>query len=63
MIDFVIGDRVKKSDADNPNSIPAYRDLRGTVVEVGTFGIKVKWDCDREPEFGFRTRATVTKVI
>jgi len=43
-----IGTRVKKADA-NDDSIPAYRDLRGTVVGKtdlrGGF-VLVQWDCD-----------------
>lgn len=53
---FQAGDRVKRSDADT-SEIPAYRNMRGTVMSMNepeTFPgvirnrqlIVVKWDCD-----------------
>lgn len=53
---FQVGDRVKRSDADSA-SIPAYRNMRGTVINVhkpevfpgmirNRHLIAVKWDCD-----------------
>lgn len=58
-----IGDRVKKADADDPECIPAYRALRGTVVEVSPTGaVRVHWDIDRDfgcgPDHGFRRVAS-----
>ena len=41
-----VGDRVKHSDADDPSSIPAYRDMRGTVTGFDWSYILVNWDCD-----------------
>lgn len=49
---FNIGDKVKRSDADN-SSVPAYKNMRGTVVDnssvvpglAGLF-ISVQWDID-----------------
>ena len=53
---LLVGDLVKKIDADDATSIPAYRDLRGIIVEISDSGklVKVKWDCDTKPDFGFR---------
>lgn len=45
-----VGDRVKMADADDPRSIPAYRALRGKVVEVTGSRCRVYWDCDMAPE-------------
>ena len=50
------GTRIKWADA-GPSSIPAYRDMRGTVLEAdaplqgaialpGRAGFPVRWDCD-----------------
>lgn len=41
-----VGDRVKREDADDPRSIPAYRDMRGTVVGFYGAHVLVDWDCD-----------------
>jgi hypothetical protein len=37
------GDIVKMHDADDPRSIPAYRTMRGEVIEVQGRGIRVRW--------------------
>jgi hypothetical protein len=60
---FSLGDRVKKADADLATSIPAYRDLRGTVVQIFENGnVRVHWDCDSTPEWGNRLAYDLTKV-
>jgi hypothetical protein len=56
-----VGDRVKMADADDA-TIPAYRDLIGTVLEVRGNYVRVKWDADGEPEFGARSANSV-KVV
>jgi hypothetical protein len=49
-----VGDRVMMADAnelrsDGQPNIPAYRDMRGTVVSVASgIIVCVKWDCDRD---------------
>jgi len=47
-----IGDRVKRSDAENHVSIPSYRDMRGEVEGFtnvrGVDYIVVMWDYDLE---------------
>ena len=54
-----IGDRVKRSDVTE-QSIPAFKALRGTVVMVSFGGcVRVHWDGDSEPEFGYRDDTTV----
>ena len=37
------GDTVKMVDADDPRSIPAYRSMRGEVVEASETAIRVRW--------------------
>lgn len=55
-----VGDRVKFADADSPTSIPAYRSMCGTVVEISDRGhLRVRWDCDASPEPSFRRHETV----
>lgn len=51
---YCVGDRVKMADADDPRNIPAYRVMRGTVIEVAPIGrgLKVRWDDDREAGCG-----------
>jgi hypothetical protein len=44
--EYKTGDRVMKSDAD-AKSIPAYQDMRGTVVGFDGAGILVQWDMDK----------------
>lgn len=51
-----VGDRVMRSDVTD-TSIPAYRDMRGTIVEMGVAGAylplgmaMVRWDCDQIPD-------------
>ena len=57
---FQVGDRVKMSDADNPNAIPAYRALRGVVVSVhGDSSVRVHWDCDKSPDVFPRHVSTI----
>ena len=57
-----VGDKVKKADATE-SSIPAYRDMRGEVVQVDRYGwVRVKWSCDKTPDFTFRNPSTLTKV-
>ncbi len=53
---FELGDRVKRADI-TPESIPAYRDMRGKVVAVSAHGgVRVCWGPDdtdvlfRDPE-------------
>lgn len=57
MHEFKVGDRVKRSDADE-TSIPAYRDMRGAIVAIAESSVLpgmtrswcvacVEWDCDR----------------
>jgi hypothetical protein len=43
------GDRVEPADADDPRSIPAYRNMQGEVLAVGQSGFEVlvAWDMDR----------------
>lgn len=41
---FVVGDRVQMADADEPNSIPAYQQMCGEVVEVKGNSVRVAWD-------------------
>jgi hypothetical protein len=58
------GDRVKYSDVKE-TSIPAYRDARGTIVEVSPYyggSVRVHWDSDSTPEPHFRDASTVTPV-
>lgn len=48
--EFKPGDRIRKADA-TPDSIPAYRNMRGTVVDVigvppHKTMVRVQWDCD-----------------
>lgn len=45
---FKEGDRVRRSDV-TPESIPAFRDLRGTVVGEVFLKVAVKWDIDSSP--------------
>ena len=42
------GDRVKYHNADDPKNIPAYRDMRGTLLRISANQrhAEVKWDCD-----------------
>lgn len=49
------GDRVKRADADDPRSIPAYRDMRGTVVGFAGDYVLVDWDCDANMTRSLRT--------
>ena len=61
---FAIGQRVMPSDIDD-KSIPAYRNMRGTVVKVNASGwIKVQWDCDAGlgPDVNWRDPATVVEA-
>jgi hypothetical protein len=59
-----VGDRVKMADANN-SSLPAYRDMRGTIVETKGYGgsvqaVRVSWDCNKDNgEPNFRAVATV----
>lgn len=53
-MDFKVGDRVKRSDA-NEDSIPAYRNMRGTVLGLVGSRVRVRWDCD-----GMDTYSTLT---
>lgn len=47
-----IGDNVKMWDWNKSNSIPAYRDMVGTVIEVNPNGsIKVRWHCGGQDVF------------
>lgn len=51
--EFVVGDRVRRADADDPKSIPAYRDMAGTIVTTSPTGrLRVWWDCDRKAGHG-----------
>ena len=43
---FRVNDRVMRSDANDPKSIPAYRDMRGTVTGFDWTRVLVRWDCD-----------------
>ena len=45
MIELKKGARVKKSGVKE-TSIPAYRDMRGTVVGISYRGVEVQWDYD-----------------
>jgi len=63
-----VGDWVKMEDADDPRSIPAYRDMRGRIEELRDNGaMKVAW-FDRLYGHGIgrdefpRDPATVVKV-
>lgn len=58
---FKVGDRVKRSDVDE-ESIPAFRDMRGWVVEIWGNGAKarVRWDGEDNAEFGWRDSRTIT---
>jgi len=61
-MDLAVGMRVKKLDADNPESIAAYRQLRGTVVELCVLDksrVRVHWDCEATPEPHYRAVYTV----
>lgn len=43
---FQVGDRVMPADA-GPDSLPAYRDMRGTVAEIcSESSVRVAWDYD-----------------
>ena len=43
---YQAGDRVMRSDVTG-TSIPAYRDMRGTIVQArGPSSYYVQWDCD-----------------
>ena len=42
---YKVGDRVMKSDAD-AKPLPAYQDMRGTVVGFDWTRILVQWDMD-----------------
>lgn len=46
-----VNDRVKHADAD-ASSIPAYREMRGTVLETKGEMALVRWDCDGESDKG-----------
>ena len=46
MTEFKVGDRVMKSDAD-AKSIPAYQDMRGSIVSLDHGQILVQWDMDK----------------
>ena len=45
MSTFKVGDIVKSADADAPESIPAYRSMRGYVAQVHESGqaLRVRW--------------------
>lgn len=43
---FEKGDRVKRHDADMPNNIQAYQNMRGTVIATNRTHVCVVWDCD-----------------
>jgi hypothetical protein len=47
MAKMKVGDRVKRSDATE-DSIPAYRDMRGTVTGFSHQLVLVVWDCDKQ---------------
>lgn len=67
MSKFNVGDRVKPSDI-NAFSIPAYRDMRGTVVAAREAQggadkveyVQIKWDTDSTPDFGYRLADTLS---
>lgn len=44
-----VGTRVMRADITEA-SIPAYRAMRGTVVESNAHSCRVRWDGDREPD-------------
>jgi hypothetical protein len=48
---MIRGDRVKHADADRETNIPAYRNMRGTVVGFRYGCVLVQWDCD-SPNLG-----------
>jgi hypothetical protein len=58
-----VGDLVKRADADE-TSLPAYRDMRGKVVEVSPDGsrCRIHWIGDREPDFWNRPSSDVEVV-
>ena len=47
---FEIGERVQRSDADADDNVPAYRDMRGTVVGHDGVYVVVSWDCNSQPD-------------
>lgn len=60
---LTVGDTVKHADADDPASIPAYRNMRGEVVAVtGAHAVRVHWSCDAYPEPNYRPAHTVVKA-
>lgn len=65
---IAVGDRVRPIDADAPGSIPAYRELVGTVVAVDARdgGVRVHWDCDKAmglPAEGGCRRPALLQVV
>lgn len=56
-----LGTRVRRADADK-NSIPAYRAMRGIVIEAHTHGCRVHWIGDPEPDWGFRPWSDVVRA-
>jgi len=59
-VKFKIGDQVKPADI-RPDSIPAYKNLRGRVVEVNAHGwVRVHWTIDASPDLGWRQPAQLT---
>lgn len=59
-----IGDTVKPSDSTE-DSLPAWRDMRGTVVWIDAKSpewIRVHWHCDRTPDDNPRHASTVSVV-
>jgi len=47
---FRTGDIVKHVDADDTDNVPAYRDMRGTVVGFEGVYVVVSWECNPQPD-------------
>lgn len=61
--ELVVGDRVMRSDATE-KSIPAFQNLRGTVIDAvpGRSYVYVRWDCDKGFPSTYCSRVIVKKA-
>ena len=60
--EIVVGSRVKPYTS-TASSIPAWRDMRGTVTEcLGGGWIRILWDCDKSPDVNPRRVETVIRT-